>query len=145
MPTLNELTTRHGFDVLEHLEAEADIPVLTGLQRQGDVIIIPLDMVTGEVTFDPAAAVPVPAEGVAVVEAAGDGRHEHRLYAHAGACTWNLAVTDTEGLAAGVLTVPDGGSALLGHAEHGATMSGPGQYALRRKREQAEAQRLVAD
>jgi hypothetical protein len=145
MPTLNDLTARHGFAVLEHLEAEADIPVLAGLQRQGDVVIIPMAILDGEVYAAPGQASPIPLAGVAVVEAASDGRHEHRLYSHDGTCTWNTAVTDAEGLAAGVLTVPDGGSALLGHAEHGAMMFAPGQYAVRRKREQAAVQQLVAD
>ena len=43
MRTLAEVTGATGFAVLEYLEAEAEVPVLDGLQAQGDLIIKPLD------------------------------------------------------------------------------------------------------
>jgi hypothetical protein len=42
MPTLSELITRYGVDVAVHLDRDADIPVLTRPQIQGDVSIRPV-------------------------------------------------------------------------------------------------------
>ena len=42
MLTLADLTSRTGLDVLSHLEREAAIPVIEGLQAQGDLIVVPV-------------------------------------------------------------------------------------------------------
>jgi hypothetical protein len=42
MPALRELISRHGIDVAAHLDRDADIPVLTGPQAQGDISIRPV-------------------------------------------------------------------------------------------------------
>ena len=61
--TLGDLTARHGFEVLEHLEAEAEVPVLKGLQAQGDLFIIPVKGAKPRTH----APKPIPAEGLAVI------------------------------------------------------------------------------
>ena len=39
--TLGQLIEKHGFDVLDHLDRDLEIPVHAGLQAQGDLFIIP--------------------------------------------------------------------------------------------------------
>lgn len=143
MPTLSEAIGRHGFDVLDQLDRQAAIPYLDGLQPQGDTIIIPLAEVDGQVTFA-GPGKPISRAGVAVVEAVSGG-HEHRLFADQGTCYWQPSVTDSEGLAIGVLTVPKDALAVQAHPEHGYAGIAPGMFVVRRQREQAEEQRLVAD
>ena len=46
MLTLADLTSRTGLDVLSHLEREAAIPVIEGLQAQGDLIVVPFAALT---------------------------------------------------------------------------------------------------
>ena len=140
MKTLAEVTEATGFAVLKHLEAEAQVPVLGGLQAQGDLFIVPLaDASPLAEAYD---IKPVPAEGVAVIEAVGSG-HEHRLFAgQSGTATFGLANT-RGGQDIGVLECTE--PAYLLHPEHGATGIAPGAYVLRRQREQADEERLVAD
>jgi hypothetical protein len=146
--TLAEVTEATGFAVLEHLEAEAQVPVLGGLQAQGDLFVIPVGQ-QPQGTHARASSLteaydvkPVPAEGIAVIEAVGSG-HEHRLFASVpGAATFGLANT-TAGQDIGILVCTE--PAYLLHPEHGATGIAPGAYVLRRQREQADEERLVAD
>jgi hypothetical protein len=105
MPALSELITRYGVDVATHLDRDADIPVLTKPQIQGDVSIRPVrrrlwgrrfyrQWIDGrgwvsarwveprEREFRRArsqrtAITPVPPEGVVV--STGREGHEHRL------------------------------------------------------------------
>ncbi len=126
-----------GVSVPEHLEAEAQVPVLTVPQAQGDLLIIPAarDWPDGGV---------VPDGGVQVVhgEATGNTHWLHRGFASPGVA-WHRA---DEGQVVGVVTVPDGESALLIHTdEHGANGIGPGRHEIRRKREMADEIRMVAD
>ena len=136
--TLGDLTAKHGFEVLEHLEAQAEVPVLDGLQAQGDLFVVPVP---------PAEASPrttVPAEGIAVIESVGSG-HEHRLFASVpGTTTFRWTANTLAGAQViGVLECTE--PAFLLHPEHGATGIAPGSYELRRQREQADEERLVAD
>jgi len=135
MRTLSDVTSATGFEVLEHLEAEAEVPVLDGLQAQGDLIIVPkAGHHGGTATRD------VPPAGIPVIEAAGGG-HEHRLFAGTpGTAFWTPAGA---GQVIGVVecTAP----AYILHPEHGAAGLAPGAYELRRQREQADEERLVAD
>lgn len=106
------------------------VPVLTGLQFQGDVAVKPgTGMRRG-------TRGPVPAEGVVVVR--GEvGRNTHRLLA-AGPCTWArnpLAGRVADDLVIGALHVPPGATAYLHHPEHGYLGIGPGDYAVRRQRQ----------
>lgn len=126
---LSELENTYGVAVLDHLDRELSIPVETGLQRQGDVIVIPGGEAGGE---------PIPAEGVAVVRGENGG-NTHLLL---GDGTWLRAES---GQTVGYLTVPDGGVAVLAHPEHGFNRIGTGTYQVRRQREQADLIRTVTD
>lgn len=132
--TLGELAGKHGFAVLEHLEAENEVPVNSGLQAQGDLFVIPDNR--------PAERGPaVPAAGIAVIEAVGGG-HEHRLFAgEPGTAFFAPARSGGQDIGHLEVTAP----AYLLHPEHGATGIAPGSYVLRRQREQADEERLIAD
>ena len=73
--TLGQLIEKHGFDVLDYLDRDLEIPVHAGLQAQGDLFIIPADPDHGS-----RRGTAVPPDGVAVIEAVNGG-HEHRLFA----------------------------------------------------------------
>ena len=133
MATLQTLITTHGVDVLDHLDREVDVPVLTGMQRQGDVLVLPRESVT--------ARAPIPAGGVPVVRGENGG-NTHALVGSGFCDTWSA---DVSNLTLGTLVVPVGESAYLAHPEHGYLGIGPGVYELRRQREQADVTRMVAD
>lgn len=137
MKTLATLIDETGVDVLDYLDREALVPVLTGLQCQGDVAVIPQR--PGKSAHK---TVPVPAVGVPVVRGESGG-NTHLLLAE-GPVNW----TSTPGfsdLTIGIVHVPDGAVAYLAHPEHGYLAMGPGNYTLRRQREQADELRMVAD
>lgn len=121
------------------LAAEWDVPTVAGLQHQGDVSVVPASMVndyrtpTGE----------IPRAGIAVVRGESGG-NTHRLLAE-GAVRFDLRTASATNLTLGSLLVPEGATAWLDHPEHGNTGIAPGNYVLRRKREQAEELRMVAD
>ncbi len=126
----------HNIDIPAHLVAQAEVPVLTGLQLQGDLAVIPTR---------PSAkpGVPVPAGGVQVVAGEATG-NTHWLDAATGPVFWAPATSGRQDL--GVVTVPEGSVAVLTHTdEHGANAVGPGCYLVRRQREMADEVRLVAD
>lgn len=133
-PTPAELERTTGFDVLDHLDREVTIPALRGLQLQGDVAVAP--------TRNPAPTDPSPVPRCGTLIVAGDNGHEHRLFGE-GSVMW--AETPRRQLAVGVVTVPDGSIGVLAHPEHGFLRIAPGSYELRRQREQADEERLVAD
>ena len=110
-----------------------EVPVLHGLQRQGDVIVVP--MRKGKV----AGLKAIPAEGIAVVRGEAGG-NTHLLV---GAGMW--APNTTDPLIQGTLVVERDESAYLIHPEHGATGIGAGSYVIARQREQADVVRLVSD
>lgn len=133
--TLGQLIDRHGVDVLEHLDRDLTVPVLDGLQFQGDLAVIPEPdaNVTGTT---------VPAAGIAVIEAIAGG-HEHRLLASAPGTARFAALAGDQRQDLGHLTCTE--PAYLAHPEHGYVGIAPGTYVLRRQREQADEERLVAD
>lgn len=137
MQTLGTLIEAHGVDVHEHLDRDDIVPVLTGLQRQGDIIVVP---VTSKPT---AGAAPIPREGVAVVRGENGG-NTHLLL---GAGTWRGAgaSSDAGSLIIGELAVSEGDVAYIAHPEHGYLGVGPGVYRVSRQREQADEIRRVAD
>jgi len=134
--TLGEAIDRFDVDVLEHLDRQMTVPVLSGLQLQGDVAVVP----TGA---NPKSGTEVPAEGIPVVRGENGG-NTHLLLAE-GDVRYNVLTPDPGVLSIGVLSVPEDATAFLAHPEHGYLGIGPGVYEIRRQREQAEEQRLVAD
>ena len=141
MTTLGDILDRAGVDTLGVLDAQVDVPVLTGLaQAQGDLLILPRPN-------KPAATTPIPASGVLVVRAESSGANTHSLHSWDGpASFYDEREPGDSGLVLGVLTVPDGATAFLVHTEeHGANAFGPGTYEIRRQREQADEIRMVAD
>jgi len=138
--TLGQLIDQHGIEVLEHLDREAAVPVLGGLQLQGDLAVIPADQDTWT-RGTRAGAVFVQAEGLPVIEAVGGG-HEHRLLPGvAGSVTFWPAGSGGQDIGCLLASEP----AYLAHPEHGYLGIAPGSYVLRRQREQADEERIVAD
>ena len=145
MTTLTAILARHAVGVADDLIADIDVPVLTGVQRQGDVGIFPRPPIgaaeIGQMTN-------VPATGVAVVRGEfATGANSHILSPEPGSeILWAPASPREGSVLLGVLHVPDGAVAWLIHTdEHGANGIGPGTYTLRGKREQADEIRRVAD
>jgi hypothetical protein len=132
--TLGQLIDRHGVDVLDHLDRQLEVPALNGLQFQGDLAVIPAPgkNVSGKA---------VPTAGIPVIEAVGSG-HEHRLLPGAEG-TAKFVPQAGFGQDIGVLECTE--PAYLAHPEHGYLGIAPGSYVLRRQREQATEERLVAD
>lgn len=137
--TLNELITTHGVDVDPHLDRQATVPVTAGLQRQGDVIVIPASMLARAETV----TTRVPAAGVAVVRGEAGG-NTHLLLGD-GPVFFAPAQQRPGSLDLGTVTVPDGSVGYLAHPEHAYTGIAPGTYVIRRQREQADEIRLVQD
>jgi hypothetical protein len=141
--TFAEALAKIGVTIPDHLIADAEVPVLTGIQAQGDLLIVP-----AAVDHYPAACVelsPVTDRGVQVVvgEATGNTHWLHRGFDSPGVM-WGRVTGDD--LVLGVVSIPKGQSAELIHTdEHGANAMGPGVYVIRGKRELAEQIRRVAD
>jgi hypothetical protein len=134
--TLGQLIEKHGFDVHDHLDRDLEIPVHAGLQAQGDLFIIPADLDHG--SHQGAA---VPPDGIAVIEAVNGG-HEHRLFAgQPGTAFFTPAGASGQDIGHLECTEP----AYIAHPEHAYAGIAPGTYTLRRQRELAEEERLVAD
>lgn len=134
--TYADALSAHQIHVPDHLIAQAEVPVLTGLQLQGDLAIVPAR---------PSArkGQPVPASGIQVVRGEATA-NTHWLDSYNGECLW--APVNGAGPELGVLTVPEGAVATLTHTdEHGCNAIGAGTYRIRRQREQAEEIRLVQD
>ncbi|GII97054.1 hypothetical protein [Sinosporangium siamense] len=140
------LSQRTGLAVLDHLEKQVAIPVIDGLQAQGDLLIVPLRMIATAVSIDNWATWrEVPADGFEVLRGAAGG-NPHTLVADASTCHWTTQARDTFELAIGIFrnTKP----AYMLHPEHGATGFSPGVYVVRRQRELGHSRggrRLVAD
>jgi len=134
--TLGQLIEKHGFDVLDHLDRDLEIPVHAGLQAQGDLFIIPADP-NRRIGHGTA----VPLDGIAVIEAVNGG-HEHRLFAgQPGTAFFTPAGPGGQDIGLLECTEP----AYIAHPEHAYAGIAPGSYMLRRQREQADQERFVAD
>lgn len=136
--TLGALATRHGVDLLDHLDQQLQIPVLSGLQFQGDVAVVPCPARAGV-----APGQQVPAAGVAVVRGENGG-NTHLLVAD-GQVSWAAGRGSGGTLTLGTVTVSEDATAYLLHPEHGGNALAPGSYELRRQREQREEIALVQD
>jgi len=123
-----------GTTVPDHLAADAAVPLLTGPQAQGDLLVVP----TGLPATTPWR--PVPPDGVQLVhgEATGNTHWLHRGFDSPGVswCRPDRGDLGYDELVVAHLRVPDGQSALLIHTdEHGANGIGAGEYVIRRKRQ----------
>jgi hypothetical protein len=137
--TLADLTARTGLDVLGHLEREVTIPVIDGLQAQGDLLVIPIAFLAAQPRrdvsiVDSARWHEVPGAGVEVLRA-GTGGNSHTLVADPGTCRWTTGVNDRRQLALGAFSTT--AVAYLIHPEHGGSGIAPGTYVIRRQRERS--------
>lgn len=135
--TYAEALTKVGATVPDHLVADAEIPILSGPQAQGDLLIVPIDATKADLS-------PVPDEGVQIVfgEATGNSHFLHRGFDSPGVEFARV----TTGQCIAVVKVPEGQSAQLIHTdEHGSNGIGPGLYGIHEKREQADVIRRVTD
>lgn len=139
MPNTAQLVDQHHITVLDHLDMEVDIPILSGMQRQGDVIVIPAAS-AGIVAH---AATPVPAAGTPVVRGESGG-NTHAIVAE-GPVFCDTITGRADQLTVALLTVPEGSTAWLAHPEHGYAGIAVGIYEIRRQREQSDVIRMVQD
>lgn len=145
MHTYATALARSGVSVPDHLAADALVPVLTGPQAQGDLMIVPI-----AATPDGLNPETIPDAGIQVIygEATGNTHWLHRGI-DSPSVRW---VFDSAGVRLGYLEVDPGNNAMLIHTdEHGVNGIGPGSYAIHRKRAQdvrlgrPGAEYLVAD
>lgn len=138
--TVAQAITQFGVEIDPHLEREVGIPVNAGLQRQGDVLVIPTkDIVRGGGS--------IPIQGHPVVK--GENGGNTHLLLGAGEVVW-VALDEgdpgeDDGLRLGYLAVAEDATAYLAHPEHGYLGIAPGTYYISRQREQADVVRRVAD
>lgn len=137
--TIGQAETTFGVFVLEHHDRELGIPVIAGLQHQGDVSVVPARMVDD---FRAPTTV-VPAAGVPVVRGESGG-NTHLLLGDGRVCL-DAREASADRLTLGSLRVDEGATAYLAHPEHAFSGIGPGDYVIRRKRTQADEIRLVVD
>lgn len=140
MANLGQILDHAGVAALGVLDTQIEVPVLTGGQRQGDLLILPRPNKT-------AATTSIPQAGVTVVRGETSSGNTHSLHSLDGVASYyDVRDPGPAGLVLGVLTVPDGATAYLVHTEeHGANAFGPGTYEIRRQREFAGEWRQVAD
>lgn len=131
--TMSELIEATGLDVLTELDRQLEIPLLSGAQRQGDVLVRPAAVT---------ATTPVPATGTPVVRGENGG-NTHAIQADGEVYCDVLDPSPTD-LAVARLTVVSG-EAVLCHPEHGFNRIAAGSYEIRRQREMGEQMRMVAD
>lgn len=136
MATTAEMSASTGVTVVTEDVADIEIPVLSGPQRQGDVIVLPM--------ADVMATTPVPSSGTPVVRGENGG-NTHAIYAADGPVFCDTYSASGRVLRVALLSVPEGSTAYLGHPEHGYMGISPGTYEIRRQREMSEFIRVVAD
>jgi hypothetical protein len=141
---LATLLDASGLSVLDHLEREADIPVLDGLQAQGDLLVIPADLVHVVRLPRGVHLLPLPATGAELVRGVA-GNNPHTLVADRDTCWWTAHAHDPLGLAIAVFE--NIAPAYLVHPEHGGTGIAPGRWIVRRQQERGNlaVRRLIAD
>ncbi|MCU1488321.1 MAG: hypothetical protein JWN67_5067 [Actinomycetia bacterium] len=139
--TLAELAAATGVEPHDHLPTDIDIPVLAGLQAQGDLLVIPAHLVP-DVHVGIDGWTDVPAAGIELLRGAAGG-NPHMLVADPGTCRYTTNISDPERLALGAIETTE--TVWLLHPEHGGSGIAAGTFIIRRQREQAEEQRLVAD
>ena len=141
--TFAQALDKIGVSIPAHLVADAEVPILTAPQPQGDLLIMPNDLDPFDATR--VELQPLPDEGIQVVtsEATGNTHWLNRGFDSPGV-TWGRVTNHA--LVEVVVSVPEGQSAVLAHTdEHGANAMGPGLYVIRGKQEEADQIRRVAD
>lgn len=134
--TLNEAIELTGTAVLEYLDRDAAVPVITTAACQGDVSVFQADNAK-------AATTPMP-KAVTVVRSEASS-NTHVLHPD-GPCFFDYNNTSSVmNLVLGTLTVPEGSKAILAHQEHGMLSIEPGTYTIGRQREFAGEWAYVAD
>lgn len=136
MKTLSALSTSTGVATYEHLEAEAEVPILAGIQCQGDLIVIPIEAEHVAAARRTGGWTDVPRAGYELLR----GQHPHVLVADPGVCRYTAGVRGQD-----LALVDASAPVYLLHPEHGGMGLVAGVYLVRRQREQAETERLVAD
>lgn len=139
MSTIAQMSQATGVTIETGHDLDFEIPVLTGVQRQGDVIVIP---VTHTRLATPVT--PVPKSGTPVVRGEAGG-NTHAIYADGPGVLCDTFPASATNLKVAALVVPDGAVAYLGHPEHAYNGIGPGSYEIRRQREMADELRMVQD
>lgn len=133
--TVATMSAATGISVLDHLDADLDVPVVSQAACQGDVSILRVTTA--------AAKTPMP-NRVDVVRSEVGG-NTHSLHP-SGPCFWDAHTSSSVAdLALGTLTVPEGSTAILAHPEHGFMEIAPGTYLVGRQREYAGEWAYVAD
>ncbi|MEV6521466.1 hypothetical protein AB0M43_05890 [Longispora sp. NPDC051575] len=142
---LADILDRSGLDVLGHLERALTVPVIDGLQAQGDLIVVPAPMLGTVGVHSFASWEPVPRSGVELVRGEA-GNNPHTLVADPGTCHWTTGVRDPLWLAIGMFS--NTSPVYLVHPEHGGSGVAPGRWVVRRQQERSGGFRrnvLVAD
>jgi hypothetical protein len=140
---LTELLDRTGLDVLDHLDRQVTVPVIDGLQAQGDLLVLPLALLDPGPW--PGSWWNLPAEGRELVRGEA-GNNPHTLVADPGTCRFTTWLNDPERLA--ITAFENTAPAYLIHPEHGGTGIAPGTWLVRRQRELGAGFRkpvLIAD
>lgn len=135
-----EAIERFGIQIEADFTADDPIPVLGGLQFQGDVGIVPATILDRPVS---AATRDIPVDGFPVVRGENGG-NTHLLLRTPGV-HFDARTDADNALLLGVLTVDEGSAAYLAHPEHGYCGIAPGTYEVTRQREQADEVRMVRD
>lgn len=139
--TYQEALSLADISIPDHLEAEAEVPVLTVVQRQGDLLIVPAIMPKyredeGRIIRNLQKVGP---DGVQVVYGEATG-NTHWLHNNFDSQVHWLPAERRQAPIRGWVIVPDGQSALLIHTdEHGANAMGPGTYEIRQRRQVTSA------
>ncbi|MCK0517676.1 hypothetical protein [Williamsia sp. DF01-3] len=130
--TLSDLTALSGLEVFDYLDTEMSIPIVDGLQAQGDLLVTPAAILPMVTSYPSTRPEPVSRAGIELLRSAVGG-NPHSLVSEAGHCMWMARVIDPRGLALGILDTQV--VAYLIHPEHGATGIAPGRYVIGRQQE----------
>lgn len=133
--TLGEAEELFGFRYISALDRDAEIPVIDTAGIQGDVTLL-------RVTTSPATT-PIPAEGILVVRGEAGG-NTHSLHGNGFWDTDRRGVLPP-GLYYGTLTVPEGGTVLLSHCQHGGLLVSEGTWEVGGQRQWLGEWQRVAD
>jgi hypothetical protein len=152
--TFGSALAKSGFSIPPHLEASAEVPVITGRpQAQGDLLIVPMSMTRQAASLKFGEWTQVTAKGVSVVDGEATGGHRHDLHVQSGSVSYRrILVENDENPVIMQIRVDAGSAAVIIHSdEHGANALGAPTdsecvYLVTGKREFADqVSRRVAD